>query len=437
MKTMKKPDMPSREAFRALYPPQDEGYMRAVRQTLANLESEREVRPVMKKKISFAVALAAALVFALACTTVAAGMGVFGKIGDLWDGRNDLYALDEKSVPVGQTHVIPADGVCPEVRLTLAQSYYDGESLYISYEGTGLLDVTDTAWRPTPEELARMQIDPEWDGTGLVPGATPAVPVATPMPATVSGEEPQSIEEGGIYALMRALLDTAAREGSAGAAVYSTYVSDGVYLSETDEYLNLSMSEDVTLNDGTYIGVREFEKPLLDAARGRDEISLYAKVYRHVTYHYYDGEHWYILRDFENRQEHIAPFTVTKNTEESADTRTVERAFEDYEVGVELVASELKLKATITVTNLNGIAVLPDEPNPGDLYDYRILVNGKRASMISGEFGAVGNNQIMIIYEFELPDGALEQVVFVPVYEGENGERIEREEEAVTFEFGA
>ena len=118
MKTMKKPDMPSQDAFRALYPPQDESYMRAVRSTLASLESEREVKPKVKKKVSFAVAFAAALALALACTAVAAGMGVFGKIAERWSAwGGDAYmnALDEESAVVGQTRSVSGEGVCPEV----------------------------------------------------------------------------------------------------------------------------------------------------------------------------------------------------------------------------------------------------------------------------------------------------------------------------------
>ena len=432
MKTMKKLDMPSRDAFRALYPPQDESYMRAVRSTLASLESEREVKPKVKKKVSFAVAFAALLVLALACTAVAAGMGVFGKIADQWAGwgsENYMNALDEKSVAVGQTRVVPSDGVCPEVTLTLAQSYYDGESLYISYEGTGFGDATDYAWKPTDEQLAKMELDPDLDGTALMPGATPAVPAV--MSPNMAADEERAQET-----FVQRMLETAAKEGVAGAAVYDTYLSDGVYLSGTEEYLDLSMSEDVLSPDGAIIGMREFQKPLLEAARNQDALALDVKVYRSVTYHYYDGEHWYILRDFANRQENIVTFTVQRNTEESAEVLTAERTFDDYRVEAEIIVSELKIRAAITVTNFAGAEVMPDEPKPGELCDYRIYVNGERASMLSGEFGALANGQIKITYEFTLPGETLQTISLVPQYAGENGEWIERAEETVVFEIG-
>ena len=430
MKTMKKLDMPSRDAFRALYPPQDEGYMRAVRSTLANLTSEREVRPKVKKKISFAVAFAAVLVLALACTAVAAGMGVFGKIADRWagwGGEDYMNALDEKSVVVGQTQTVPADGVCPEVTLTLAQSYYDGESLYISYEGTGFGEAIDYAWRPTDEQLAQMELDPDLDGTALMPGTTPAVPA-------VMSPEMAASEELAQEAFVQRMLDTAARAGVAGVAVYNTYLSDGVYLSGTEEYLELSMSEDVPSPDGAVIGIREFQKPLLEAARNQDALALDIRVYRHATYRYYDGEHWYILRDFANRQENTVTFTVQKNTEESADVLTAERMFDDYRVEAEVVVSQLKIRATITVTNFAGVEVMPDEPKPGELCDYRVYVNGERASMLSGEFGALGGGQIKITYEFTLPQQPIETITLVPQYADESGEWIERPGEMVVFE---
>ena len=423
---------PSRDAFRAIYPPQDEGYMRAVRHTLANLEGEREVQPKMKKKMTFAVVFAAALTVLLACTAVAAGMGVFGKIANQWAAWGvDAYmnALDERSVTVGQTQTVPADGVCPEVTLTLAQSYYDGESLYISYEGTGFGEVVDYAWSPTDEQFARMEIDLELDGMALAPGATPAVPTVMSPDMAVS-------QEGMQGAFVQRMLDTADKEGAAGAAVYDVYLSDGVYLSGTEEYLELSMSEDVPSQDGAIIGMREFQKPLLEAARAQDELALDVKVYRNVTYRYYDGEHWYILRDFANRQENIVTFTVRRNTEESAVVLAAERTFEDYRVEAEVAVSELKIRATLTVTNFAGTEVMPDEPKPGELCDYRVYVNGERASMLSGEFGAMAGGQIEMTLEFTLPQQPLQIISFVPQYADENDEMIERPEETVTFEIG-
>lgn len=403
---------PTQEALRALYPPQDESYMRAVRDTLANLEGEREVQPKMKKKMTFAVALAAALMLALACTAVAAGMGAFGKIAQIWaawGGDAYMNALDERSVAVGQTQAVPADGVCPEVALTLAQSYYDGESLYISYEGTGFGKAVDYAWRPTQEALAQM------DEVG-VHGLT--------------GEDGLDLDA----AFVQAMVDTAAKEGCAGAAIYNTYLGDGVYLSGTDTYLNLSMSEDARLEDGTFVGMREFETPLPDAARGRDEVAMDVKVYRSVEWHYYDGERWYFAWDLASRQENIVTFTVRRNTEERAEVLTAERTFEDYRVEAEVSVSELKIRATLTVTNFAGAEVMPDEPKPGELCDYRVYVNGEQASMLSGEFGAMAGGQIEMTLEFTLPQQPLQTISFVPQYADENGEWVERPEETVTFE---
>ena len=413
---MKKKDAtwPSGEAFRALYPPQDEGYMRAVRDTLANLEGEREVQPKMKKKLTFAVALAAALMAALACTAVAAGMGVFGKVGELWaawGGDAYMAALEEKSVEVRQTQAVAQSGAYPEVVLTLAQSYYDGENLFISYEATGLGDAVDFTWRPTAEELAKM------DDAGVF---------------GLTGDEGLDLDK----AFVQAMADTAAKEGCAGAAVYNTYLGDGVYLAGTDQYLDLSMSENALLEDGTTVGMREFQTPLPDAARGLDEIAMDVKVYRSVDWHYYDGEHWYYAWDLAGRQENTVTFTVQKNTEESAVVLAAERMFEDYKVEAEVAVSELKIRATLTVTNFAGAEVMPDEPKPGELCDYRVYVNGERASMLSGEFGAMAGGQIEMTFEFTLPQQPLQTISFVPQYADENGEWIERPEETVTFEIG-
>ena len=410
----RKTQWPSQEALRALYPPQDEGYMRAVRLTLANLEGEREVQPRMKKKMTFAVAFAAVLMVALACTAVAAGMGAFGKVAELWSARGDgayMASLDEKSVEIGQTQVIAPDGAYPEVRLTLAQSYYDGENLSISYEATGLGNAIDYAWRPTQEELAQM------DDVGVF---------------GLTGDEGLDLDK----AFVQAMVDMAAKEGCAGAAVYNTYLGDGVYLAGTDQYLDLSMSEDARLEDGTFVGVREFQTPLPDAARGQDEIAMDVTVYRSVDWHYYDGEHWYYTWDLAGRQKNAVTFTVPKNTEETVNTLAAQQAFDGYTVDAQVAVSGLKISATITTTGRRCMAAVWEETKPGDLFDYAIYVNGERAKMISGEGEELEDGRTQLRFEFALPQETLETVSFVPQYIGEGDEIIDRPEESVTVEMG-
>ena len=399
---------PTQEALRALYPPQDESYMRAVRSTLANLEGEREVQPKMKKKMTFAVALAAVLMLALACTAVAAGMGAFAKIGRLWaawGGDAYMEALNEKSVAIGETRTLAQDGAYPEVRLTLAQSYYDGENLFISYEATGLEGVIDYAWRPTQTELAQM------DDVGAY---------------GVTGEEGLTLDE----AFVRAMVETAQREGCAGAAVYSTYLGDGVYLAGTDTYLDLVRSENALLEDGTFVGMREFGTPLPDGARDQDEVSMDIRVYRSVEWHYYDGEHWYFSWDLAGRKENNVTFTVPRNTHETAALWTAERTFEGYKAAAEVRVSGLKIAAVITVTELPGTAAVPD-----GLLDYAIYVNGERATMLSGEIEEDNGREVRMRFEFALPEGTLETVALVPRVLSEDAE-IERPEETVTIEIG-
>ena len=410
----RKTQWPSQEALRALYPPQEEGYMRAIRRTLADLESEKEVQPVMKRKATFAVALAASLTIALAATALAAGMGAFGKVAELWSTRGDaayMATLDEKSVEIGATQTVAPDGAYPEVRLTLAQSYYDGENLSISYEAAGLGNVIDYAWRPTDEELAKM------DETGVF---------------GLTGDEGLDLDP----AFVQAMVDMAAKEGCAGAAVYNTYLGDGVYLSGTDQYLDLSMSEDAELEDGTFVGMREFQTPLPDAARGQDEVAIDVTVYRSVDWHYYDGEHWYFTWDLAGRQKNTVTFTVPKNTEETVSTLTARQAFDGYETQVQVDVTGIKIGATITTVGRRCMAAVWEETKPGDLFDFAITVNGEKAQMISGEGRELEDGSTQLSFEFALPQGTLETIAFVPRYIDENGEMEQRPEETVTVSVG-
>ena len=87
----------------------------------------------LKRKRSYGVALAIALVLALCGGVVAAELGIFGHFGLVseWNGAR-LARLDEAANAVGETVTSPEGFV-----LTLEQAYCDSERLYFAYSLTG------------------------------------------------------------------------------------------------------------------------------------------------------------------------------------------------------------------------------------------------------------------------------------------------------------
>lgn len=140
---MKRFKMPSKREFQAMYPPKDDAFDRAVRAALDALPDDgTERRPAMRK-VSVILAAAVILLLALACAAVAAGLGAFGKLAEQTasEGYSELYrALDEKSTTLDNVqNVGDADG--QTFRLT--QAYVDGDSLFVSYELTGMQTTAD------------------------------------------------------------------------------------------------------------------------------------------------------------------------------------------------------------------------------------------------------------------------------------------------------
>ena len=139
---MKRFKMPSKREFQAMYPPKDDAFDRAVRAALDALPDDGTGRKSAMRKVSVILA-AAVLLLALACAAVAAGLGAFGKLAEQTasEGYSELYrALDEKSTALDNVQNV-GDAGGQTFRLT--QAYADGDSLFVSYELTGMQTTAD------------------------------------------------------------------------------------------------------------------------------------------------------------------------------------------------------------------------------------------------------------------------------------------------------
>lgn len=414
-------EMPSAEAFKALYPQAGERYETAVRNTLRGLDENEEVKPVMKKKLSLGFVLVMILVL-LACAALAVSGGAFKWFADLSgdSGTGKLYTkLDENSLPGEGTKEIAAatDSPYQALELSISQSYYDGESLYLAYSMKGAQNVYDYTWLPTSDELSHME-KVNVDGV------------------TKDQDSALCIDD---QAFLNTMVETAKRDGKAGCIQYSSYLSDGVYLAGTDIYLDLEMSDDRFLTDGTLMGVKQFASPLCDEARGKDALSLVFKLYRAPTRHYFDGENWYIL--WGERTETPMAFTVQRNDYSASVVYPINAESPGYSVSGTATLSSMVLRLDLALQTKTGAPVLPDEWGVGSMTYLNLYMDGVPLEQVdgSGSESGVGTQVCYYQAKYFRPDADAKLLTIVPVYrEATTGDADadfkERAEETITID---
>jgi len=407
--------MPSQAELRALYPPEDAEFEGMVRATLEWLDEDAGARPVRRRRGRWAVALAAALVLALACTAVAAGLGVFGRLAQhSGDGMRALYdALEEKSDEGEAARILPADDGAPypQVTFDVSQSYVDGEEIYLAYEVRGLESVVDYTWTPTAEELAGMH-------------RMDAVPVPVAMP---DGSDSAA---GKMIAHMREL---AARNGSASAIEYASYLGDGVYLAGTETCLDIVMDDERIEEDGTVFGMKRFALPQ-GAAREADELTLDFTLYRAEFTHHYDGEFWYT--GYGGRTQTRMSVTVPRRAEGERTACHAERTLDTYRASVAVTWTDLLIQTEITLESLNGQPMLDDEGAQDSLIAYRLYIDGVEAAPVSSSDSGLGTPVCTLTDEYARPERMPQRMELVPLYRGDDGPR-ERWDEALLVELTA
>ena len=187
----------------------------------------REGEKPMKRKMTAGMAIALALMLVCAAA-LAAGLGLFGQLGERENTDARLSALDGVAAQVNRT-TVTEDGVTAVIR----QAYYDGSRLFVSYELSGALYTMETGdgW---PEGV-------EW--TNEQPGVIFSRDCAD--------------EENLLNMKLAAWLDGSAPRW---AKVHLVEPHDGLFL-EDGTYLDIIGGEEIRQADGTVIGWKECEVP--------------------------------------------------------------------------------------------------------------------------------------------------------------------------------
>lgn len=408
--------MPSRESLQSAYPTDPDAARMAARATVSSLPEHEKEQPVMKKKMSLAFVLLCVFL-AIACVAIAATTDVFGLFADSKTQHagmgHMLSTLDEKSQSVGDEREIASseDGHYKRTTFTLEQTYYDGESLFLSYSLRDAKNIVSD-WQPTEDDLKLLDMTEVYIG-GVSQGEDTA-------------EYGMMLDD---ESLKQTLIERAAK-GAGGVIVYNTYISDGVYISGTDDYLDLSMSDDMTLEDGTLIGYKRFESPLPEAARGKDSFSVDFKVYRAPSYLYFDGAKWY--QGSKGRTEEIISTVIERNADETSEIYPFTASAGDHVITGALTITAIDVKLSYTFADVTGTQ--RDEGADGSFAHFLVYADGARLSPILGEES--GDTQVSALMTFALPQTAAKEFTLIPLlFDSTNTERGDREmtEDAVVI----
>ena len=133
-------------------------------------------------------------------------------------------------------------------------------------------------------------------------------------------------------------------------ADYDVYLGDSAYLAGTDDYLNILSGEETLREDGTMVGMKEFELP--EALKNETSIALDFVLYRAAKNDVFDDE-GRIQRQGERIEERIR-IDVPLNANGEMKTYHAERTFSTYRVSVDVMISDIKIHVRANLKSLDG-----------------------------------------------------------------------------------
>lgn len=265
----------------------------------------------VKKKLSLGIVFAMLLTVLMAGAALAAGLGLFGQIGERENSDARLPALERVAESVGASFTTD-DGVT----ITIDQAYYDGSRVFISYTKTGPFDLLSMG-EGMPENLGEC----DWALPGEKFGDSLGI-------------------DGPDHQLMVAHLD-----GSAPRWAKRIYVSthDGLRSGDTD--LEIIGGETYLTEDGTLVGWKECVVPEEVAA---EELVVSIGTFTTTTTYYQDETGLYLY--YGDRPAAVwHPFTVRKDTT-GGQQLVGESAGEGWTAQATLTASAIDIKGELVLS---------------------------------------------------------------------------------------
>ena len=206
------------------------------------------------------------------------------------------------------------------------------------------------------------------------------------------------------------------------------YLGDSAYLAGTDDYLNILSGEETLREDGTMVGMKEFELP--EALKNETSIALDFVLYRAAKNDVFDDE-GRIQRQGERTEERIR-IDVPLNANGEMKTYHAERTFSTYRVSVDVMISDVKIHVRANLKSLDGHPLGREKLEAGEMMDGGLYLDGKPMHPISGMDEGLETTDWTMENDYTRPEQLPEKLEWIPCYYTETGTE-DRNEEAVTI----
>ena len=273
----------------------------------ANVLNQVRGEVKVKKKFSVSMIFALLICLLMAATAVAAGLGLFGQIGEQPHADARLAGLEKVSAAVDEVFDV-GNGVT----LTVHQAYYDGSRVFISYSMEGPHDVLETG----TGDPGIVNYDRQEPGLFAMHGFVDG-PNGQQLMAWLDGSEPR------------------------WATRHVVNVHDGLQIG--DEYLDIIGGEFYYMEDGTLMSWKECEVP---SELATDEVTFSIGVFANKTTYYQTSE--YIYTSYQERGETTWYDFTVKKAEGSAPLTGVGEG-DGWTAEATLTATAIDIKGKIVV----------------------------------------------------------------------------------------
>ena len=239
----------------------------------------REDKPVRRKK-TLIIAIALILAMLTSAAAVAETLNLFDFFGKE-DAR--IAALAPKAMLEISEPALIEHPYLGDVAVKIDSAYFDGLAMSMTYQIDNSLYAEE--YTPTEEEIARMKLD-------------------EPVILAIVGNEP--------YVEVHEAYNEAVENGTPfGYKQYTVRVHDHTY---SDDGIDLGGGMGYEDYNGTsLVGLLDFDAPLADELRSRDEITVVKGVFQHECTVWFDGKECYISYSMKDIGEIRATIPKDKN----------------------------------------------------------------------------------------------------------------------------
>lgn len=329
---------------------------------------------VRKSKPRLVLAMAVLLLMLGLSAAIAASLGVFDRFTQQAHDAQRLQQLGLTATDYQSVITIPGDESAgfPELVFTLDQAHYDGESLYISY-GLSAGQAALVQVQMKEEQLTQADLRL----AERIPRENQDILFTALLGQETWDHIQQQLEQKGWLSLR----------------LHSQSLGDGAWLDD-NTLLPTSQGNTRRPDEGSEIGFMEFERPLPEAARNREQLDVSLHLLRERRTYHLTREAAFLLPDSEQT---VLPLHLRILKDSAARIFTAQGRFDAYAIEARAKVSAVDIKVDLFVSARSGritdvldTGASGDDTGSGRITGFALYADGQRCRMVEGSFQAEG-----------------------------------------------